>query len=70
MTTDGWRKRQVLQKITAYESRTVGVRSGDLKQIFKPAWVCTKCGEVFFQKENAEHHTNIHRDSNNKEGEK
>lgn len=60
----------MLQKIKTYESRAIGVHTGELKQIHKPAWVCTKCGEIFFQKENAEHHTNIHRDSNDAKTEK
>ena len=56
----------MIEKINTYEGRELGVHIGELKQIVKPAWQCTKCNMVFFNKEEAEIHATTHRDSNNK----
>jgi len=55
----GWRKKQVFQKINTYEGREVGVRTGEVKQTFKPAWMCTTCKRIFFHKEETERHTHV-----------
>ena len=57
-----WRKRQVFQKITTYEGREVGVRTGGLKQSFRPAWMCTTCKKIFFSKEETETHNHKDKD--------
>ena len=64
MMINGWRKLQVLQKINTYQGREVGVHTGELREYLIPAWLCTKCDSIFYDKERAEHHINKHRDSN------
>jgi hypothetical protein len=51
-----WRKRQIFQKINAYEGREVGVRSGKVEQLFQPAWMCIECKKIFLNKEETEIH--------------
>ena len=57
-----WRKRQVFQKISTYEGRPVGVHTGEVNQIFRPAWMCTVCKKVFFTKEETETHDHKDKD--------
>ena len=54
----------MLQKINTYQGREVGVHTGELREYLIPAWLCTKCDSIFYDKERAEHHINKHRDSN------
>jgi len=61
-----WRKKQVFQKINTYEGREVGVHTGEVKQMFRPAWLCTICNKIFFNKEETE----IHKHSETSEGDK
>jgi len=58
----GWRKKQVFQKINTYEGREVGVRTGEVKQTFRPAWICTECKRIFFTKEETELHKHTTRE--------
>jgi len=51
-----WRKRQVFKKINTYEGRPLGVHTGEVNQIFRPAWMCTICKRIFFLKEETETH--------------
>ena len=52
----------MFQKINAYEGREVGVRSGEVKQLFKSAWMCTECKRIFFNKEETELHKHTKRE--------
>jgi hypothetical protein len=62
MLTRGWRKRQLFQKINTYEGRELGVGAGGVKQIFRPAWMCSVCNRVFFTKEETETHDHKDKD--------
>jgi len=52
----------VFQKISTYEGRPVGVYTGEVNQIFRPAWMCTVCKKVFFTKEETETHDHKDKD--------
>ena len=52
----------MFQKITAYEGREMGVRTGELKQSFRSAWMCTTCKKIFFNKEETETHDHKDKD--------
>lgn len=52
----------MFQKITTYEGREAGVRTGELKQSFRPAWMCTTCKKIFFSKEETETHDHKDKD--------
>lgn len=49
----------MFQKINTYEGKEAGVRSGEVKQTFKPAWMCTTCKRIFFYKEETERHSHV-----------
>ena len=52
----------MFQKINTYEGREVGVRTGEVKQTFRPAWICTECKRIFFTKEETELHKHTTRE--------
>lgn len=56
----------MFQKINTYEGREVGVHTGEVKQMFRPAWLCTICNKIFFNKEETE----VHKHSETSEGDK
>jgi len=46
----------MIEVINTYEGREFGVRQGNVKQIFRKIYRCTKCGETFESKEEGTHH--------------
>ena len=46
----------MFKKINTYEGRPLGVHTGEVNQIFRPAWMCTICKRIFFLKEETETH--------------
>ena len=48
----------MIEVINTYEGREFGVRQGNVKQIFRKIYRCTKCGETFESKEKGTHHAN------------
>ena len=52
----------MFKKINTYEGRPVGVHTGEVNKIFRPAWMCTVCKKVFFTKEETETHDHKDKD--------
>jgi len=53
----------MIETINTYEGREFGVRTGEIQQIFRKIYRCTKCGQTFNLKEEGINHAN----SNHKE---